>query len=108
MDGELTQPLYILHDGRTVWRPGVNYIPDRVIDSGVIQRIESHALLAVAGHWPHHRYTLTVPSGAEPAVGTGRFPQPCRRPPVRQPAGGSTATARSYCGWPPGGPAVPA
>jgi hypothetical protein len=73
MDGSWTTPLYILHDGRTLVRTG-RQRPDRVIDSSVIQRIESHALLATAGHWPHHRYVLTVPSGAEPAVGTGTFP----------------------------------
>jgi hypothetical protein len=73
MDGAWTEPLYILHDGRTLVRLGAQR-PYRVIDSSVIQRIESHALLAVAGRWPHRRYTLTVPSGAEPTVGTGAFP----------------------------------
>jgi hypothetical protein len=73
MDGAWTTPLYILHDGRTLVRAR-GQVPYRVIDSGVIQRIESHALLAVTGHWPHHRYILTVPSGAEPLVGTGAFP----------------------------------
>lgn len=73
MDGAQTTPLYILHDGRTLMRLG-RHVPDRVIDSGVIQRIEGHALLAVAGHWPHHRYTLTVSAGAELTVGTGAFP----------------------------------
>jgi hypothetical protein len=73
MDGAWTTPLYILQDGRTLMRLG-GQVPDRVIDSSVIQRIESHALLAVAGRWPHRRYTLTAPSGAEPAVGTGAFP----------------------------------
>jgi hypothetical protein len=73
MDGSWTTPLYILPDGRTLVRPG-GQRPDRVIDSSVIQRIESHARLAVAGHWPHRRYILTLPSGAEPTVGTGTFP----------------------------------
>ena len=73
MDGSWTTPLYILHDGRTLVRPG-GQRPDRVIDSSVIQRIESHALLAAAGHWPHYRYILAVAPGAEPAVGTGTFP----------------------------------
>jgi hypothetical protein len=73
MDGSWTTPFYILHDGRTLVRPG-GQRPDRVIDSGVIQRIEGHALLTATGHWPHHRYTLTIPSRAEPAIGTGTFP----------------------------------
>jgi len=51
---------YLLEEG-TVYQTGLG-------------RIEGHALLAVAGHWPHHRYTLAVPSGAEPAIGTGTFP----------------------------------
>jgi hypothetical protein len=45
-----------------------------VIDSSAVQRIEGHALLSVAGHWPHHRYSLAVPAGTEPAVSTGAFP----------------------------------
>jgi hypothetical protein len=59
MDGAWTTPLYILHDGRTLVRLG-GQVPDRVIDSSVVQRIESHALLAVAGRWPHHRYILAI------------------------------------------------
>ena len=45
-----------------------------MIDSSAVQRIEGHALLSVAGHWPHHRYSLAVPAGTEPAVSTGAFP----------------------------------
>jgi hypothetical protein len=73
LDGPQTWPLYVLHDGRTLMRLR-SPIPDRVIDSSVIQRIESDALLAMAGRWAHHRYTFTVASGAEPAVDTGAFP----------------------------------
>lgn len=73
MDGAWTTPLCILHDGRTLVRTG-GQVPYRVIDSSVIQRIESHALLAVSGHWPHRRYSFTVPPGTGPAVGTGTFP----------------------------------
>jgi len=73
MDGAWTTPLYILHDGRTLVRLG-GQRPFRVIDSSVIQRIEGHALLAVAGRWPHRRYTLTAPAGAGPAVGKAAFP----------------------------------
>lgn len=49
-------------------------MPDRLIDSSVPQRIESHALLAMVGRWPHHHYSLAVPSGTEPAVSTRHFP----------------------------------
>jgi hypothetical protein len=73
LDGTWTWPVHILHDGRTLMRLGERY-PDRVIDSSVIQRIESDALLAVAGRWAHHRYTFAVASDAEPAVDTEAFP----------------------------------
>jgi hypothetical protein len=73
LDGPQTWPLYVLHDGRTLMRLR-SPIPDRVIDSSVIQRIESDALLAVAGRWAHHRYTFSVASGAEPRVDTEAFP----------------------------------
>lgn len=73
MDGAWTWPVDILHDGRTLMRLG-GHISDRVIDSSVIQRIEGHAQLSVAGHWPHHRYSLAVPAGTEPTVNAGAFP----------------------------------
>jgi hypothetical protein len=73
MDGAWTWPVDILHDGRTLMRLG-GHVSDRVIDSSTIQRIEGHALLSVAGHWPHHRYRLAVPAGTEPTVNAGAFP----------------------------------
>ena len=69
--------------------------PDRVIDSSVTQRIESDALLAVAGRWTHQRYPFEMAYGTEPAVNTEAFPRPCRRQPGRRNAGGSRATAPS-------------
>jgi hypothetical protein len=72
-DGAWTWPVDILYDGRTLMRLG-GHVPDKVIDSSAVQRIEGHALLSVAGHWPHHRYGLAVPAGTEPAVSTGAFP----------------------------------
>jgi len=73
MDGALTEPLHILPDGRTLIGLGLS-TPDRVIDSSVIQRIEGHALLAVAGRWAHHRYPFETAYGADPAVNTEAFP----------------------------------
>jgi hypothetical protein len=73
VDGAWTWPVHVLHDGRTLMRLGDPY-PDRVIDSSVIQRIESDALLAIAGRWAHHRYTFTMAYGTEPAVNAEAFP----------------------------------
>lgn len=73
LDGAWTWPVDILEDGRTLMRLAGDY-PERVIDTSIVQRVESDALLAVAWRWPHHRYSFTVVSGTGPAVSTGAFP----------------------------------
>jgi hypothetical protein len=73
MDGSWTSRVDVLEDGRTLMRLG-KLVPDRLINSSVLQRIESDALLAEVGRWPHYRYGLAVPSGGGPAVSTGQFP----------------------------------
>ena len=75
LDGDFTQRMYILTDGRTIVRSG-RQIPSRVIDSGIAQRIEGHALLAEVRRWPHRMFQVTAELYAEPKLSADQFPAP--------------------------------